>query len=102
MSNRTKQQNKALHKYFEIVAETLNNAGLDMRVVPKEEIEIPWSKETIKDFLWRPIQRAYLQKRSTTQLDTKDIDEIYDILTKHLGEKFGVFVEFPSKENNEK
>ena len=41
---RTLQQNKALHKYFEILADTLNEAGLDARVVLKPEIEIPWTK----------------------------------------------------------
>ena len=96
---RTLQQNKALHVYFEAIAETLNNAGLDMKVVLKPEVDIPWTKETVKDFLWRSVQKAQLGKRSTTELTTKDIDKIYDTLTRHLGEKFGIFVEFPSVES---
>ena len=98
-TTRTLQQNKALHKYFEAIADTLNAAGLDMKVVLKPEVDIPWSKETVKDFLWRSVQKAQLGKRSTTELTTKDIDKIYDTLTRHLGEKFGVFVEFPSVES---
>lgn len=95
---RTLKQNDSLHLWFEQVAEALNDAGLDMRAVLKPEIAIPWSKESIKDFLWRPVQQAYLQKKSTTELETKDIDKIFDILTRHLGEKFGLTVPFPSVE----
>ncbi len=93
---RTTQQNKALHKYFELVAEALNNAGLDMRKTLKPSVEIPWTGDTIKNYLWRPIQTEYLGKKSTTELTTKDIDKIYDILNRHLGEKFGITEPFPS------
>ena len=93
---RTSQQNKAIHKYFELLADVLNNAGLDMRTVLKPEIEIPWSPKSIKEFLWRPIQKLQLGKKSTTELTTKDIDKIYDTLNRHLSEKFGVLQGFPA------
>lgn len=98
MPQRTDQQNKALHKYFELVADALNNAGLDMRKTLKPEIEIPWTKEGVKDYLWRPVQMEYLRKRSTTELLTRDIDKIYDIINRHLAEKFGISEVFPSLE----
>ncbi len=87
---RTEQQNKAMHLWFEILANFLNDAGLDQRKVLKPSVEIPWSKEAIKEQLWRPIQKAYLQKHSTTELLTTDIDKIFDILNRHLSEKFHV------------
>lgn len=93
---RTTQQNKALHLYFQIVADVLNDAGLDMRKTLKPGIEIPWTKDAIKDYLWRPIQMSYLRKRSTTELTTRDIDKIYDILNRHLAEKFHIYEPFPS------
>lgn len=95
---RTIQQNKALHLFFEMLAEKLNEAGLDMRATLKPGIEIPWTKETIKEYLWRPIQTIQLEKRSTTELDTKDIDKIYETLNRYLGEKLGIHVPFPSIE----
>ena len=95
---RTLQQNSALHKYFELLADELNTAGLDMRRTLKPGVDIPWSQNTVKDFLWRPIQRAQLQKESTTELTTKDIDTVYDTLTRYLGEKHGLTVVFPSIE----
>ena len=95
---RTLQQNRALHKYFELLADELNTAGLDMRRTLKPGVDIPWSQNTVKDFLWRPIQRAQLQKESTTELTTKDIDTVYDTLNRYLSEKHGLTVVFPSIE----
>ena len=55
----------------------------------------------IKDYLWRPVQEIYLSKKSTTELNTEDINTIWEILNRHLGEKFGIHVEFPSIEELE-
>lgn len=93
---RTLQQNKALHKYFTQLAEELNQAGYDMKRTLKHDVDIPWSADTVKNFLWRPIQEAQLEKESTTELDTKDIDKVYDTLNRHLGSVTGVHVPFPS------
>ena len=93
---RTITQNRALHLWFELVATTLNDAGLDMRKTLKPSIDIPWTKMTVKDFLWRPIQKAMLQKDSTKKLTTKEIDTVYDVINKHLSEKLGVHQPFPS------
>jgi len=99
---RTTQQNKSLWLWFTLLAEKLNDSGLDMRVLLKEGIDIPWNKQTIHDFIWKPVQKALLQKDSTTKLLKKEeIDKVYDTLTRHLGTKFGVYQEFPSIEHLE-
>src|ERR1044071_6647334 len=95
---RTIQQNKALHLYFQIIAEKLNDAGLDMRVVLKPEVEIPWTKESVKDHLWRPVQDLYLKKDSTTELTTDEITKVYEVLNRFLAEKHGISEPFPSIE----
>jgi hypothetical protein len=100
MAVRTPKQNKALWVYFENIAETLNEAGLDQRVVLKPSIQISWTKQAIHDYLWCPVQEAYIKEHSTTKLSTKDIDKIYDFLNRHLSEKFGVLVDFPSLEKS--
>lgn len=94
---RSQQQNRALHLYFEMIARTLNDAGLDMRAVLKPEVEIPWSKESVKEFLWRPVQKIMLRKESTTELERKDIDTVFDVVNAHLA-KHGVRQPFPSVE----
>lgn len=96
---RTLQQSKALHLYFTQLAEMLNDAGLDMRKVLKPSISIPWTPQTIKENLWKPVMEFQLQKSSTTEMTTKDIDEVYDVINKHIGEQFGISIEFPSQES---
>ena len=93
---RTLKQNKALHLMFEHLAESLNDAGLDMKKTLKPEVEIPWSKETIKEYIWKPIMKAQLGKKSTTEMTTKDIDKVFNTIVRHLGQKFGIEIEFPS------
>jgi hypothetical protein len=95
---RTIKQNKALHLYFTLVANALNEAGYDMRKTLKPDVEIPWTPESVKEYLWRPIMQVQLQKNSTTEMTTKEIDKVFETLNRHLGEKLGVHEPFPSIE----
>jgi len=92
---RTEQQNKALHKWYAQLAKALNDDGFDMRVLIDKEIDIPWSAYTIKEHLWRPLQDAMFGKKSTTKLYTKEIDIIYDVINKTVGERTNIHVPFP-------
>ena len=98
-TTRTTLQNRSLHKYFSLLAEELNDAGYDMRKTIKQEIDIAWSGMSVKEYLWRPIQKVYLQEQSTTKLKTGDIDKIYLILDKTISERTGVTIPFPSFDN---
>lgn len=69
-----------------------------MRVVLKPEIAIPWTMQSVKDSLWRPIQRALVHKQSTTNITGKDLNDVFDTLNRHLGERFGLHIPFPSME----
>lgn len=91
-------QNAALHLMFEQLAHELNSQGLDQRKVLKESIEIPWTKDSIKEYLWRPIQEAKFDTTSTTDLKTNEIDEVFKILQRHLNQKLNIGIEFPSIE----
>lgn len=95
---RTTQQNKALHLYFTHLSEALNEAGLDMRRTLKPDVAIPWTSKNIKEFLWRPIQKAQLHKESTKELTKQDLDIVFETLNRHISEKFGLTVPFPSEE----
>lgn len=98
-SKRTNQQNKAMHKFFELLANDLNGAGLDMKRTLKESIDIPWTPVTVKEWLWRPVQDAMLEKESTTELTPKEVNQVYETLIRHLSEKFCITTEFPKLEN---
>lgn len=98
MSQRTTLQNKALHLYFQMLGDALNEAGLDMRKVLEPGVEIPWNKDMVKNYLWRPIQQAQIGKESTTELETQEIDQVFETLNRHLADKFGVHIPWPSIE----
>ena len=95
---RTELQNRSLHLYFTQLAEELNNSGYDMKKVLKPSVDIPWNSKNIKEFLFKPIMKIQTGKSSTTELTTKEIDEIYDVINRHIGEKFGIHVEWPNSE----
>lgn len=98
---RTLSQNNALHLGLEMIAKTLNEAGLDMKKVLKPEIDIEWTKDTVKKYMFKPVMEMLTQKKSTTELDkVSEITEIWDTLMKFLGEKHAVeYIPFPSEEN---
>lgn len=98
---RTDQQNESLHVFCEQLAETLNDSGLEMKaVLSVKEIDVPWNKDTVKEVLWKPIQKAKTGKKSTTELSRVEPSEVHAILMRHLGEKLGVpYIPWPSEEN---
>ena len=100
MAQRTSQQNRALHKGCDLIAKSLTEAGLDMKTVLKPEIQIPWTTESVKEYLFKPIMKAMTQKSSTTELEKQgDIEAIWEVLMRHLMEKHHVeYIEFPSME----
>ena len=96
---RTYRQNRSLHLFFTELANALNEAGLDMRKTLKPDVEIPWNSQSVKEHLWRPIQQAMTGKKSTTEMNTVDPSEIYEVLNRHLGEKFCLHVPWPHDEH---
>lgn len=98
---RTEVQNRALHLWFSLLAEELNAAGLDMKKVLKPSIDISWSKQSVKEYLWRSIQYAMLGKKSTKNLNSDEIDKVYEELNRFLAEKHQIHVPFPCLEQIE-
>ena len=95
----SREQQNALHLYCEDLADGLNAAGFDQRVVLKPGIEIPWSKESVKELLWKNVQMALIGKSSTADLAPGQVTEVYEALNKGIGVKFGVSAPFPTKED---
>jgi len=95
-TKRTKQQNKALHLYFTELADAFNAAGLDMRAVLAEEVLLDWTPQSVKAYLWRPIQKIMTDIESTADLNTRDITAIYHVLSRHIAQTFGIAIEWPS------
>ena len=98
-SVRTKPQNSAMWKYLTMLAGDLNEAGWDMRKTLKPTVDIPWTKDAAKNHLWLPIQKAMEYGDKTSQLNTKQVSEVYEVLNRHTAEKFGISIPFPSKDS---
>lgn len=96
---RTTKQNASLHKYLRELAKALNDAGWDQRKTLREEVEIPWTEESAKDSLWRPIQKAMYGVESTTEPEPGQYQEIYKVLDRHLASKTGVSVAWPCEDS---
>lgn len=96
---RTSKQNDSLHRWFELVAKALNESGKSVQIILKHKLDIDWTSDLVKELLWRTAQLAITGKKSTTRLDkTSEIDVIFEHLNRHLGEKFGIHVPFPSEQ----
>lgn len=95
-SLRTMNQNSALHLFFQQLADELNEKGFDMRALIRQDVEIQWTGYSIKENLWKPLQKALFGKKSTTQLEkTEEIDRVYDNLNRILIERTKGEVQIP-------
>jgi hypothetical protein len=96
---RTLQQNKALHKYCELLAKELNEHGITMQEFLSQAVDLDWNTRTVKEVIWKPIQKALLGKNSTTELDkVEDINEIWEHINRHIGTNWGLYVLFPAND----
>jgi len=95
---RTMAQNSALHLWLGHLATVLNDAGLDMKKTLKPDVEIPWTVQSAKNHLWRPIQRIMTGDESTKDPERAEYGKIYETLSRHLANSHGIKVpEWPSK-----
>ena len=92
---RTSAQNRAIHLFFTQLADALNDAGFDMKKTI--QMDIPWTGYGVKEYIWRPTQEWLFGKKSTTELTSKDIDKLYEVINRAIGERTGVHVAFPSR-----
>ncbi len=96
---RTIIQNSSMHLYFRNVSKALNDAGYDMMKFFTPGAEVPWDKDgkNFKELVWRKIQVAHTKKESTAKLETKEVSEVYEILSRHLAKTRGITEPFPSQ-----
>lgn len=98
-ASRSPAQNSAMWLWAEQVSVYLNDAGLDMREVLDKDASIPWTKHSVIDRMWRPIQEAMNGSDSTRDAKKTEVSDIADTITRYLAESQGVTLPpFPSKE----
>ena len=97
---RTHAQNNALHLWLSQVADYLNEAGMDARAVLKPTVAINWTPALTKEYLFKPLLGAITGLTSTCDADTKQYNEVVEVMHRHFGEKYGlVLPPFPSHTN---
>ena len=101
---RTDQQNKAIHKYCEMLAEDLNDAGWTvsglLETVDRMG-EVPWNQDTVKELIWRRFQTAMVGKSSTTKLEKPEVDEVYRVVSMNMAKIANVSTPFPDRFGDE-
>ena len=97
---RTGRQNRSMHKYFSIMAERMNDAGITQRQLIgsfKDGFELPVTEHMVKD-IFREVGRAMFRRESTADLTTVEAQEVYQVVDQRFGEVTGVRAEWPSSE----
>ena len=101
-NHRTDKQNRALHKWFNLLSEEMLSHGLDMKAVLKEGFEFPVTPWAIKEFMWKPTQKQMFGKESTKELDkVEEINKLVDVIGRALINKTKGMInipKFPSEE----
>lgn len=94
---RTTSQNKALHKLFADIANHCVATGIDSKPIltKLQTYPTPVSTQFVKE-TWRAMQIAVTGKSSTADLETKEIDQVYDVFNKFWSELTGEHFTFPS------
>jgi len=96
MKQRTIQQNKSIHKGCSDVANVLIENGISLNKLIKN-LEVRPSMESIKD-IFRSIAESKYGIKSTADLQSNQIDSVWEDLIKAVSETTGIFIPFPSKE----
>jgi len=95
---RTRLQNRSMHLYSSLVSKELNDSGwTKKKYYEVKEVDIGWTPESVLDDIWRGIQEAMFQHRSTSKLKTEQVSEVYDRMSRHLSEFCNVTPGFPDK-----
>lgn len=94
-NTRTTRQNSALHLWFELVAQEMEDSGCDLRTTIKTEITP--TAYMVKELMWKPIQKKLTGKESTSELDTDEISKIYKIMSEAMARSLKINIPFPSE-----
>ena len=99
MTTRSPAQQNSIELYCHHLADALNDAGLDMKkVFEVKTVDVPWTQDLVKDVLWREIQIAMFDKKSTTKLETDEVGKVFEVLNRHIAEHFHLSVPFPDRQ----
>ena len=100
---RTLKQNDSIHLFCSKLANELNGKGYYVQLVLKPTYELRWDTKTVKEHLFKPIEKALFKKESTTELTTDEVNKVHLQLMMALQDKLTEldFIDFPSQETTQ-
>ena len=94
-ADRTWRQNNTLHLLFRRMAKALNDAGFEIPHPFKPDLEIPYSEESVKELLYKPIITMYFKVDRSSDLDAEQLSESMTILVDAVNRNTGVYTPIP-------
>jgi len=101
MTQRSGQQNRALHKWFELKSQQCRDAGVTVQLAFNQTADLDMTPEMMKE-IFRTIMKALYAKASTRDLEkVGEIDDMVNHLNRFFAERFGLEgIDLPSHELN--
>ncbi len=93
-------QMKSLYLYLTKLANALNDAGHDMRVVfnsMRQGTSVSCTQKNLKLCVWDQMMMTMFGHTSIKQLDTKETQELYENVNRFSTERLGVHVPWPDE-----
>ena len=101
MTQRSPQQQKSTEVYCRAMANALNDCGESFNNGKLLVIDVDWTQENFKENVFKVVMNAlYPDITSTTQLDTKQLGEVYENVNRFCAERVGISVSWPTKEES--
>lgn len=95
-------QRNSLHKYCRLVAKDLNDCGITQQQTNdafKDGADIDNTMESVKEGVWRRIQKIVLGINSTENLKTHQVNEVLQPVQKFLAQRLGITTAWPDRHN---
>jgi hypothetical protein len=100
---RSARQRSALEVWCRAIADSFNDAGITREIhspiFKGGSFECDWSRDSVKNEIWRPVQVALTQKESTTEATTVEYTQVYETLVRAFGNKGITLPAWPVKED---
>ncbi len=84
---KTDKQTKALHLWFQLLADELNDKSFDMRGFLKESVKMDWSAYAVKEYIFKPLLKQRTGKDSTKKMFRNEINALYDTINREIIER---------------
>lgn len=95
---KTELQRNSLHKWCELVAVCLNRHGLRFEYTVLKTKSIPYTKEIVKEHIWKPVLKALTDKVSTEDMSTVEPNDVRLAIAGHFATERAITLpEWPSR-----